>query len=81
MIQNSFNAPWHRFYTPLELLERSDILPREIPLFGILLMVVENAVPGVAPESSISVKMGWDLVAETAMAYGLHRFHAHQTIQ
>jgi hypothetical protein len=34
------------------------ILPRKIPLFGVLLMVVENAVSGAAPESPISVQMG-----------------------
>jgi hypothetical protein len=34
------------------------ILPLEIPSFGVLLMVVENAVSGAAPESPISVKLG-----------------------
>jgi hypothetical protein len=37
---------------------------------------VENAVPGAAPKSPIRVEIG--LVTETAMTYGLHRFHAHQ---
>ena len=40
-------------------------------------MVVENAVSGTAPESTISVQLGRDLVTEMAMAYGLHRFHDH----
>jgi hypothetical protein len=36
---------------------------------------------GAAPESPITVQLGCDPVTEMAMAYGLHRFHAHQTIQ
>ena len=44
-------------------------------------MVVENAVSSAIPESPISVQLGLDLVTEMALAYGLHRFHAHQTIQ
>jgi hypothetical protein len=33
-------------------------LPQEIPSFGVLLMVVENAVSGTAPESRIRVHLG-----------------------
>ena len=33
-------------------------------------MVVGNAVLGAAPESPIRVQLGWDVVTETAMAYG-----------
>ena len=44
-------------------------------------MLVENAVSGTATESPISVELGLDLVTEMAMVYGLHRIHAHQTIQ
>ena len=44
-------------------------------------MIVENAVSGSAPKSPVSVQLDLDLATETAMAYGLHRFHAHQTIQ
>jgi hypothetical protein len=44
-------------------------------------MVVENAVSGTTPESPISVQLDWDLVTETAMAYGLHNSsNAHQTM-
>jgi hypothetical protein len=38
------------------------ILPQEIPSLGVLLMVVENAVSGVAPESSINVQLGLMLI-------------------
>ena len=44
-------------------------------------MVVKNVLSGATPESSISAQLGWDLVTETAKAYGLYRFHGHQTIQ
>jgi hypothetical protein len=52
-----------------------------MPSFGVLLMVVENAVSGTAPESPISVQWGLKLATEMAMAYGLHHFHAHQIMQ
>ena len=42
-------------------------------------MVVENTVSGTTPESPISGQLGWDQMTETAMAYGLYSFHAHQT--
>jgi hypothetical protein len=64
------------------LLEGCDtILPQEMSSFCVLLLVVENTISGATPEFSIGVQLGLDLVTETAMAYGLHRFHAHQTIQ
>ena len=64
------------------ILEECDtILPQEIPAFGVLLLMVENAISGAAPESPSSVQLGCDLVIEAVSAYGLHHFHAHKTIQ
>ena len=58
--QNSFIAPWHRFYKWLDLVWRdgTPFFHEKIHDFAVLLRVVESAVSGAAPEYPINVQLG-----------------------
>ncbi len=43
--------------------------------------MLESTIQHIASESLIGVQLVWDVVTVKAIAYDLHNFHTHQTIQ
>lgn len=57
--QNSFSVSSHTFYKSLELCQCvKHHASKNVPLFGVLMMVVENSIKHAVPKSPIGAQLG-----------------------
>lgn len=79
---NSISVSCHRFYTFLELYWSDGHRPsKRYSINWLMLMVVKRTCLNVSLKSSIGVQLCCDLVTVKVIAYDVHNFHTHQTIQ
>ena len=77
--QNRLIVPLHWFYKCVNSTQpMNTVLPKYIPSFGVLMMVMESTVWQIGPKSSI--QLGWDVVNVKAITCYSHHFHTYQTL-